>query len=126
MNLYRQVNQWLTENYEPLGHWMYFNATPMFVGAVTMNSVPGVRIVQKFIDGSMKKELAFAIDMITRIKHNRLFPNISDILHKDNRQTIHFLTFQYRLVKYKSFQNHMGSRYHILPHIVNMYLNHFQ
>nr|DAV62662.1 MAG TPA: Minor capsid protein from bacteriophage [Caudoviricetes sp.] len=65
MNLYRQVNEWLTENYEPLGHWMYFNATPMFVGAVTMNSVPGVRIVQKFIDGSMKKELAFAIDMIT-------------------------------------------------------------
>ena len=66
MNLYRQVNQWLTENYEPLGHWMYFNATPMFAGAVTMNSVAGQRIVKKFIDGSMQKELIFAIDMITQ------------------------------------------------------------
>ena len=66
MNLYKQINDWLIAKYAPFNNWIYFNATPMFAGAVTMNSVAGQRIVKKFIDGSMQKELIFAIDMITQ------------------------------------------------------------
>ena len=50
MNLYKQINDWLIAKYAPFNNWIYFNATPMFAGAVTMNSVAGQRIVKKFID----------------------------------------------------------------------------
>ena len=64
MNLYKSISDWLTANYSPVIGWLYFNATPMITGAVAMNSVPGNRVVKKFINGSMQKELVFAIDMV--------------------------------------------------------------
>ena len=64
MNLYKSISDWLTANYSPVIGWLYFNATPMITGTVAMNSVPGNRVVKKFINGSMQKELVFAIDMV--------------------------------------------------------------
>lgn len=65
MNLYKNINDWLISEYKPLNNWLYFNATPMNIGAVTMNSVPGDRVIKKYVDGTCKCEIIFAIDMIT-------------------------------------------------------------
>lgn len=63
MNLYRKIDEWL-KNYEPLNNWIYFNATPDIVGTVALNSIPGDGVVARFIDGSKKCEILFAIDMV--------------------------------------------------------------
>ena len=65
MSLYNIVNEWLVNNYTPIGGWLYFNATPMIIGTVAMNSVSGDKTVKKYIDGSKQNELIFAIDMVT-------------------------------------------------------------
>lgn len=65
MNLYEQISNWIIE-YQPLNNWIYFNATPVNPGAVSMNSVAGDRVVRKFIDGSKQKEIIFAIVMISQ------------------------------------------------------------
>ena len=64
MNLYQQINEWLL-NYSVLNNWLYFNATPVIIGTVAMNSVAGDRVVREFIDGSKEKQIIFAVDMIT-------------------------------------------------------------
>lgn len=64
MNLYKSISDWLTTKYKPIIGWLYFNATPMITGTVAMNSVPGNRVVKKFINGSAQKEIVFAIDMV--------------------------------------------------------------
>lgn len=68
MNLYNNINEWLTENYLPLmnNSWLYFNATPTVVGTTAMNSVAGNRVTKRFIDGTKQHELLFGIDMITQ------------------------------------------------------------
>lgn len=68
MNLYNNINQWLSENYLPLmnNSWLYFNATPTVVGTTAMNSVAGNRVTKRFIDGTKQHELLFGIDMITQ------------------------------------------------------------
>lgn len=65
MSLYNIVNEWLVNNYTPISGWLYFNATPMIIGTVAMNSVSGDKTVKKYIDGSKQNELIFAIDMVT-------------------------------------------------------------
>ena len=47
-----------------MNNWIYFNATPDIVGTVALNSIPGDSVVARFIDGSKKCEILFAIDMI--------------------------------------------------------------
>lgn len=68
MNLYKNINEWLMNNYVPLmnGNWLYFNATPMMIGTTAMNSIAGNRVTKRFIDGTKQHELIFAIDMITQ------------------------------------------------------------
>ena len=64
MNIYKKIDEWLKNKYEPIGGWLYFNCTPMITGTTAMNSVPGDTVVRKFIDGTKEKQLIFAIDMI--------------------------------------------------------------
>lgn len=69
MNLYKQVNKWFTDEqigYIPFfNNWLYFNATPFVVGAVSVNSVPGDRVVKNCIEGTKVKELILALDFVT-------------------------------------------------------------
>ncbi len=62
--IYGKINKWLLE-YTPLNNWLYFNATPIIIGTVAMNMVAGDRVTQSFIDGSKKRQVVFAIDMVT-------------------------------------------------------------
>lgn len=64
MNIYEKINEWLATTYQPLNEWLYFNATPMIVGTVAMNSVSGDRVYKKFVDGSVQRRVIFAIDMV--------------------------------------------------------------
>lgn len=64
MNIYEKINEWLSTTYQPLNEWLYFNATPMIVGTVAMNSVPGDRVYKRFVDGSVQRRVIFAIDMV--------------------------------------------------------------
>lgn len=64
MNIYEKINEWLTTTYQPLNEWLYFNATPMIVGTVAMNSVSGDRMYKRFVDGSVQRRVIFAIDMV--------------------------------------------------------------
>lgn len=64
MNIYEKINEWLTTTYQPLNEWLYFNATPMIVGTVAMNSVSGDRVYKRFVDGSVQRRVIFAIDMV--------------------------------------------------------------
>lgn len=64
MNIYEKINEWLTTTYQPLNEWLYFNATPMIVGTVAMNSVSGDRVYKRFVDGSVQRRIIFAIDMV--------------------------------------------------------------
>lgn len=70
MNLYKQVNNWFMDEqigYIPFfNNWLYFNATPFIVGAVSFNSVPGDRVVKEYIEGTKVKELILAIDFVTQ------------------------------------------------------------
>ena len=65
MNLYKQINDWLLQ-YDALNNWIYFNATPIIMGTVAMNSVSGDRVIREFIDGTKEKQIIFAIDMIAQ------------------------------------------------------------
>lgn len=64
MNIYEKINEWLATTYQPLNEWLYFNATPMIVGTVAMNSVSGDRVYKRFVDGSVQRRVIFAIDMV--------------------------------------------------------------
>lgn len=64
MNVYEKINEWLATTYKPLNEWLYFNATPMIVGTVAMNSVSGDRVYKRFVDGSVQRRVIFAIDMV--------------------------------------------------------------
>lgn len=64
MNIYEKINEWLATTYKPLNEWLYFNATPMIVGTVAMNSVSGDRLYKRFVDGSVQRRVIFAIDMV--------------------------------------------------------------
>lgn len=64
MNIYEKINEWLATTYKPLNEWLYFNATPMIVGTVAMNSVSGDRVYKRFVDGSVQRRVIFAIDMV--------------------------------------------------------------
>lgn len=64
MNIYEKINEWLATTYQPLNEWLYFNATPMIVGTVAMNSVSGDRVYKRFVDGSVRRRVIFAIDMV--------------------------------------------------------------
>lgn len=64
MNIYEKINEWLATTYKPLNEWLYFNATPMIVGTVAMNSVSGDRVYKRFVDGSVQRRVVFAIDMV--------------------------------------------------------------
>lgn len=64
MNIYEKINEWLATTYQPLNEWLYFNATPMVVGTVAMNSVSGDRVYKRFVDGSVQRRVIFAIDMV--------------------------------------------------------------
>lgn len=64
MNVYEKINEWLATTYKPLNEWLYFNATPMLVGTVAMNSVSGDRVYKRFVDGSVQRRVIFAIDMV--------------------------------------------------------------
>lgn len=64
MNIYEKINEWLVTTYKPLNEWLYFNATPMIVGTVAMNSVSGDRVYKRFVDGSVQRRVVFAIDMV--------------------------------------------------------------
>ncbi len=64
MNIYEKINEWLATTYQPLNEWLYFNATPMIVGTVAMNSVSGDRVYKRFVDGSVQRRVVFAIDMV--------------------------------------------------------------
>lgn len=63
MNLYEKISDWIID-YTPLANWIYFNSTPITVGAVSMNSVPGESILKKFIDGRTERQILFAIEMV--------------------------------------------------------------
>lgn len=65
MNLYKRISDWLIANYSPLNNWIYFNATPVDVGTVAMNSVAGESVIKEFVTGRKLKRLTFAVDMIT-------------------------------------------------------------
>ena len=64
MNINEKINEWLATTYQPLNEWLYFNATPMIVGTVAMNSVSGDRVYKRFVDGSVQRRVVFAIDMV--------------------------------------------------------------
>lgn len=65
MNLYKNINEWLMTFYTPFyNNWIYFNATPYIVGAVSMNSVPGDRVVREYITGVKVKQLTLAVDFV--------------------------------------------------------------
>lgn len=64
MNLYRNINEWLIKNYEPLNKWMYFNATPIVVGTVSMNSVAGDTVTRQFVNGVKEHQIIFAIECV--------------------------------------------------------------
>ncbi len=64
MNVYTKINEWLTEHYKPLNNWLYFNATPMIIGTVALNTVAGDRVYKKFVTGAVQRRIIFAIDMV--------------------------------------------------------------
>ena len=68
MNLYKQINDWFTDEdsgYVPFfNNWLYFNATPYIVGTVSMNAVAGDRIVRQDVAGGKVKQLTLAMDFV--------------------------------------------------------------
>lgn len=69
MNVYKCIENWILE-YTPLNDWIFFNATPIDLGTVTMNSIPTERVYKKFIDGSVLRQALFSIDIITQYDTN--------------------------------------------------------
>ena len=65
MNLYKIINDWFTNEYEPFyGNWIYFNATPYIVGTVSMNAVAGDRVIKSYITGAKLKNIILAMDFV--------------------------------------------------------------
>ena len=65
MNKYKKVLDWLKE-YTMEYDWIDFNVTPVQVGNMSVNSVPGIREINQFIDGTREVEMQFSIDLITK------------------------------------------------------------
>lgn len=63
MNIYEQITEWLKTIYSGFGDWLYFNVIRMEDGASSVNSVSGTTVLEKYIDGSTKNELIFAISL---------------------------------------------------------------
>lgn len=63
-NKYKKITEWLSENYEPLNDWIYFNASIYEDGNTSLNTLESERALNEFTDGSREVELLFAISMI--------------------------------------------------------------
>lgn len=65
MNLYKIINEWFTDEYEPFyRNWIYFNTTPYIIGAVSMNAVAGDRVIKSYITGAKLKNIILAMDFV--------------------------------------------------------------
>ena len=61
-NLFKIINDWLKQ-YEPVGSWLYFNSTPVELGATSMNTLPSSQ-TKEYIDGSKDVTLSFTVNMV--------------------------------------------------------------
>lgn len=86
MNLYRNIDTWLKDNYAPLNNWLYFNATPSIIGTVSMNSVPGDNVYNQFINGAKQRRLIFAIDMV--LSHDDMGTSDTNLLALDEVENL--------------------------------------
>lgn len=62
MNIFEIINDWLKQ-YEPIGSWLYFNSTPVELGATSMNSLSNSS-KREYIDGSVDYTILFSVHMV--------------------------------------------------------------
>lgn len=61
MSKYKALSDWLNEYFQD---WIYFNVTNIDEGNISLNSISSPKAVERYIDGSSKCELSFAVDLV--------------------------------------------------------------